>query len=111
MNEKVGSWIHTDKTFDPTALEERMDNDRAEEIYELERCVDAGRFPGGGRLEPHCTLYAGSPGQPEKLVSVIGTDQGIFGCMGLLSVDTGRGNLIRAMNGKSGVMDSHGQDL
>jgi len=42
MNEKVGSWIHTDKTFDPSGEEERMDNALAEEIYELERCVECG---------------------------------------------------------------------
>ncbi|MBW1789372.1 MAG: fumarate reductase iron-sulfur subunit, partial [Deltaproteobacteria bacterium] len=42
MNEKVGSWIHTDKTLDPTVEEERMDNALAEEIYELERCVECG---------------------------------------------------------------------
>ena len=37
MNEKVGSWIHTSKSFNPDAREERMDNALAEEIYELER--------------------------------------------------------------------------
>jgi fumarate reductase iron-sulfur subunit len=37
MNEKVGSWIQ-----DPNALEERMDNALAEEIYELERCIECG---------------------------------------------------------------------
>ncbi|MCJ7809393.1 MAG: fumarate reductase iron-sulfur subunit, partial [Desulfobulbaceae bacterium] len=42
MNEKVGSWIHTDKTLDPDAEEERMDNALAEEIYELERCLECG---------------------------------------------------------------------
>ncbi len=40
MNEKVESWVHTDKTMDPTVEEERMDNALAEEIYELERCVE-----------------------------------------------------------------------
>ena len=34
MNEKVESWIHTDKVFDPTAEEERMENHLAEELYE-----------------------------------------------------------------------------
>jgi fumarate reductase iron-sulfur subunit len=42
MNERVESWIHTNKTFDPTAPEERMDNQTAVEIYELERCIECG---------------------------------------------------------------------
>ena len=37
MSERVESWIHTQKEFDPTAEEERMDNDTAQKIYELER--------------------------------------------------------------------------
>ncbi|MGC1401589.1 MAG: fumarate reductase iron-sulfur subunit, partial [Thermodesulfobacteriota bacterium] len=42
MNEKVESWVHTDKVFDLKAEEERMDNTLAEEIYELERCIECG---------------------------------------------------------------------
>ena len=42
MNTRVESWIHTQKEFDPTAEEERMDNDTAEKIYELDRCVECG---------------------------------------------------------------------
>ena len=42
MNEKVESWVHTDKVFDSKAEEERMDNTLAEEIYELERCIECG---------------------------------------------------------------------
>jgi fumarate reductase iron-sulfur subunit len=37
MHERVESWIHSSKSFDPQAEEERMDNALAEEIYELER--------------------------------------------------------------------------
>src|SRR5512141_1710094 len=37
MNEKVQSWVHTDRPFDPGMEEHRMDNALAEEIYELER--------------------------------------------------------------------------
>ena len=42
MYTKTESWIHTTKEFDETALEERMDNQQAVEIYELERCVECG---------------------------------------------------------------------
>lgn len=42
MYQKTESWIHTNKVFDPTKEEERMDNAVAEQIYELERCVECG---------------------------------------------------------------------
>jgi len=42
MNEKVQSWVHTTRKFDPQAEEERMDNTLADEIYELERCIECG---------------------------------------------------------------------
>ncbi|HKK91367.1 MAG TPA: fumarate reductase iron-sulfur subunit, partial [Desulfobacteraceae bacterium] len=44
MSERVESWIH-DKhqdNIDLTRIEERMDPDTADEIYELERCVECG---------------------------------------------------------------------
>lgn len=42
MHERLESWIHTDKVFDPRDEEERMDNRKAVEIYELERCIECG---------------------------------------------------------------------
>ena len=42
MYQKVESWVHTQKTFDPNAQEERMDNGLAEQIYELDRCIECG---------------------------------------------------------------------
>lgn len=60
MYQKVESWIHTDKTFDLTAEEERFSNSFMEQVYELDRLhrvrlllrgrlrhgLDASRFPG-----------------------------------------------------------------
>lgn len=102
MNEKVESWIHTDQVFDPTAQEERMDNRLAEEIYELERCIECGccvaacgtanmrpDFIGAVALnriarfmmDPRDKRTAGN------YFEIIGTDEGIFGCMGLLGCE------------------------
>jgi len=102
MNEKVGSWIHTSKTLDPNGVEERMDNALAEEIYELERCIECGC----------CVASCGTANMREDFVGavamnriarfmmdprdertdnayfdLIGTDEGIFGCMGLLACE------------------------
>jgi fumarate reductase iron-sulfur subunit len=102
MNEKVGSWIHTDKEFDPEDQEERMDNALAEEIYELERCVECGcciascgtanmreDFLGAAALN-RIARFMLDPrdGRKEReYFEVIGTDEGIFGCMGLLACE------------------------
>ena len=44
MNERVESWIHdkTSSDIDFNKIEEQMDPDVADEIYELERCVECG---------------------------------------------------------------------
>ncbi len=42
LNYRVGGWIHTEKEFNPKAVEERMANDIALEIYEAERCIECG---------------------------------------------------------------------
>lgn len=102
MYDKVESWVHTNKTFDPTALEERMDNAVAEQIYELERCIECGccvAACGTARLRPDF-LGAASLNRIARFVvdprdqrsdkdyyQVIGNDEGIFGCMGLLACE------------------------
>jgi fumarate reductase iron-sulfur subunit len=101
MNEKVESWIHTDKTFDPLA-EERMDNAQAEEIYELERCVECGccvaacgtanmrpDFMGAAALNRIARFRLDPRDQrtEKEYFEVVGTDEGIFGCMGLLGCE------------------------
>lgn len=102
MNEKVGSWIHTEETFDPLAEEGRMDNALAEEIYELERCLECGccvaacgtanmreEFMGAAALNRIARFMLDPRDQrrEREYFEVIGTDEGIFGCMGLLGCE------------------------
>ncbi len=102
MNEKVGSWIHTSKTFDPSQEEERMDNALAEEIYELERCVECGccvascgtanmrdEFMGAVAMNriARFMLDPRDERDTDDFFEIIGTDEGIFGCMGLLACE------------------------
>jgi fumarate reductase iron-sulfur subunit len=102
MYDKVESWVHTNKTFDPAALEERMDNAVAEQVYELERCIECGccvAACGTARLRPDF-LGAASLNRIARFVvdprdqrsdkdyyQIIGNDEGIFGCMGLLACE------------------------
>ncbi len=104
MNERVESWIH-DKNMnnvDFTRLEERMDPDVADEIYELERCVECGccvAACGTKRMRPNflgavglvrLARYALDPRDKrtdEEFYEVLGTDDGVFGCMTLLGCE------------------------
>jgi fumarate reductase iron-sulfur subunit len=100
--EKIGSWIHTSKTFDPGAEEERMSNALANEIFELDRCLECGccvaacgtalmrkDFMGATtinrlarfHLDPRDKRTAGD------FYEIIGNDAGVFGCMGLLACE------------------------
>ena len=102
MNEKIGPWIHTGDAFDPGAQEERMDTALAEDIYELERCVECGccvaacgtanmreDFLGAVAVN-RIARFMLDPRDERKdrdYFEVIGTDDGIFGCMGLLGCE------------------------
>jgi fumarate reductase iron-sulfur subunit len=101
LTEKLQAWLHTDaEGLSLDALEERMDPALAEEIYELDRCIECGScvaacgtarmredFVGAVglnriarfRLDPRDTR-----GDAEYY-ELIGDDDGIFGCMGLMA--------------------------
>lgn len=102
MYQKVESWVHTDKVFDPNAKEERMDNALAEEIYELERCIECGccvagcgtarmreDFLGAAALNRVARFMMDPRDERsnDQYFEVIGSDEGIFGCMGLLGCE------------------------
>lgn len=102
MYNKVESWIHTKKTFDPEALEERMNNAVAEQIYELDRCVECGccvaacgtarmreDFLGAVALNRIARFLIDPRDErtEQQYYDIIGNDNGIFGCMGLLACE------------------------
>lgn len=104
MSERVESWIHDVKAdnVDFNILEERMDPDLAEKIYELERCVECGCCVSAcatKRMRPdflsavgfmRLARYALDPRDKrssEEFYEIIGDDDGIFGCMTLLGCE------------------------
>lgn len=102
MYAKVESWIHTDKEFDPAAEEERMDNELAVQIYELERCIECGCCVAGCGTARMRQDFLGAVSlnrvarfvidprderTDQEYFEIIGTDEGIFGCMGLLGCE------------------------
>lgn len=102
MYQKTESWIHTTKEVDPTKEEERMENAVAEQIYELERCIECGcciaacgtarmreDFLGAAALNRIARFIVDPRDErtDEQYFEVIGNDEGIFGCMGLLGCE------------------------
>jgi len=102
MSERVESWIHTQKQLDPTAQEERMANDVAEKIYELERCIECGCCVAGCGTANVREEFLGATAlnrigrfmidprderTSEHWFDIVSTDEGVFGCMGLMACD------------------------
>jgi fumarate reductase iron-sulfur subunit len=104
MSERVESWIH-DVTADEVnydRLEERMDPEVADQIYELERCVECGCCVSAcatKRMRPdflsavgfmRLARYALDPRDKrtdEEFYEIMGDDDGVFGCMTLLGCE------------------------
>ncbi len=99
---RIESWIHTTKTFDETAPEERMENDLANEIFELDRCIECGccvaacgtarmreDFVGATSVNRVARFHIDPRDNrtPRDFYDLIGDDSGIFGCMGLLACE------------------------
>ncbi|MEB3101833.1 fumarate reductase iron-sulfur subunit [Ferviditalea candida] len=96
------SWIHTDKVFDPDAPEERMSNEKALQIYEAERCIECGCCIGGcatANIKPNFIGAAGvnrvarfmidprDERDEQQYFDIVGSEDGIFGCIGLMACD------------------------
>lgn len=65
VGKKIESWIHTNKAFDPDAQEERMDNELATQIFELDRCIECGCCVAACGTGAHARgLYRGHGHQP-----------------------------------------------
>lgn len=102
VGKKIESWIHTTKPFDPTQKEERMENSLANEIFELDRCIECGccvaacgtarmreDFIGATSINRMARFYI-DPRDDRNAADyydLIGDDSGVFGCMGLLACD------------------------
>lgn len=102
MNLKTESWVHTNKKFDPKAIEERMDNNTALEIYEVERCIECGCCIAGCATINIREDFLGAAGinrvgrfmldpRDERTEAdyfeIVGTEEGTFGCVGLMACD------------------------
>lgn len=104
MSERVESWIHDIETddMDFEQLEERMDPDIMDEVYELERCVECGCCVSAcatKRMRPDFLSAVGfmrlarfyldprDKRTDEAFYEIIGDDDGVFGCMTLMGCE------------------------
>jgi fumarate reductase iron-sulfur subunit len=99
MSERLEAWVHTEGTVDLRRMEARMEPELAEQIYELERCIECGcclAACGTARMREH---FVGAVGlnriarlrldprdsrSDADYFELIGDDDGVFGCMSLL---------------------------
>lgn len=102
ISERLRTWVHEREVVDPAELEARMEPERAEAIYELERCIECGCcIAACGTAQMH-EDFVGAVGlnkiarfrldprdgrSDADFYDIVGTDDGIFGCMSLLGCD------------------------
>lgn len=103
MAEKLETWIHrNEKELDYSALEEKMEPRQAEDIYELERCIECGccisacataqmheDFVGAVAINQMARFYIDPRDKRSNkdYYQVIGDESGVFGCMTLLACE------------------------
>jgi fumarate reductase iron-sulfur subunit len=104
MSERVKTWIHDEEARDVDlgALEERMEPELADEIYELDRCVECGCCISACATKRMRDGFLGAMGfmkiarfemdnrdkrSDKDWYEVIGSDDGVFGCMSLMGCE------------------------
>jgi fumarate reductase iron-sulfur subunit len=100
MSERIETWVHSlGDEADLRRIEEKMDPDLAEKIYELDRCIECGccvaacgtarmreNFVGAVGLNK-IARFALDPRDARTeadMYELVGNDEGVFGCMTLL---------------------------
>ena len=101
MSERLDAWVHMQKDqVDLRHLEEKMEPELAEKIYELDRCIECGCCIAGCGTVRMRKDFVGAMGlnkiarfrldprdqrSDEDFYELIGDDDGVFGCMSLLA--------------------------
>ena len=99
MSERLETWIHSNEAVDLGKLEAPMEPELAEEIFELDRCIECGCCVAGCGTARMREDFVGAVGinkvarfrldprdqrDDEDFYELIGDDDGVFGCMSLL---------------------------
>jgi fumarate reductase iron-sulfur subunit len=100
MSERLETWVHAkQKEVDLARIEQRMDPELAEQIYELDRCIECGCCVAGCGTARMREDFVGAVGlnkiarfrldprdarNDDDFYELVGDDDGVFGCMSLL---------------------------
>lgn len=99
MSERLQTWVHTSQQADLCDFEAPMEQAEAEQVYELERCIECGcciaacgtyqmreEFVGAVGLAQTARFRLDPRDQrdDQAYYELIGDDDGVFGCMSLL---------------------------
>ena len=99
MAENVEAWIHEREPFEEDAVEQPMDADLAQAIYEGERCIECGCCIAGCGVANVNPDFIGASGlnriarfmldprddrTQDDWFEVVSDENGIFGCIGLM---------------------------
>ena len=103
LNDRLETWIHDkEEELNVDKLEERMEPELADEIYELDRCVECGCCVAGCGTVQMRPNFVGAVGlnkiaryhldprdnrTDEEYYELIGDEDGVFGCMTLLGCE------------------------
>ena len=103
MNERLETWIHDkEQELNVDKLEERMEPELADEIYELDRCIECGCCVAGCGTIQMRPDFAGAVGlnkiaryrldprdkrDDKDYYELVGDENGVFGCMTLLGCE------------------------
>mgnify|MGYP001039404708 FL=1 len=101
MSERLETWVHQkEQEVDLRRHEEKMDPDLADEVYELDRCIECGCCVAACGTAHMRTDFVGAVGlnkvarfsldpRDERtaadMYELVGNDDGVFGCMALLA--------------------------
>lgn len=102
MSKRVESWIHTSKDTDIAAIEEPIEPEVADAVFELDRCIECGCCVAGCGTKLIKEDFVGAVGlnriarfecdphderTADDYYELVGDDNGIFGCMTLLGCE------------------------
>jgi fumarate reductase iron-sulfur subunit len=101
MSERLRTWVHMkEQEVDLRRLEERMEPALAQQIYELDRCIECGCCVAGCGTARMREGFVGAVGlnkiarfrldprdtrSDDDFYELVGDDDGVFGCMSLLA--------------------------
>lgn len=103
LEDRLQTWIHNkEEELKVDKLEQRMEPDLADEIYELDRCVECGCCVAGCGTIQMRNNFVGAVGlnkvaryhldprdkrTDEEYYELVGDEDGVFGCMTLLGCE------------------------